>query len=276
VSFSKIVGLNAAAAFTDQQVVQVYPSEGGTTRGTFRISFVDPVTQTIYSADALPATGGATAVGDYLMVAGSSGAVGSSILGLRAWQVNSNTGTLAGLNRALYPGRLSTPTINLGGNALTNAVGHRALTLMGRALGPDAESIKNAVWYTAPDQAQAIGNIYTQVLIANAGHFKGTEETPDMGKKFFSPTFCGRDLHVSYTAQPGRLDLFTPDTWYIGEMLPLELYDFGGGMTVVPVPDIVNGGYLASHMMAYVAAFQLANSNVRAGCYVQNAAVVSA
>lgn len=268
---SFISGLNVAASFTDQQVIQVFPSIGGATRGTATISFVDPVSNTLYFSTVLPSTGGATAVGDYLMVNGAAGSAGSSILGLRSWQVNSNTGTLAGLNRASYPGRLSTPTINLSGGAITNSVGQRAMVLMGRALGPDADSIKNAVWYTGPDQGLAISNLYYNVLIANAQQVKG-DESLDMGKKFFAPTFCGRDVHYSWTAQPGRLDLFTPDTWYVGEMLPLELYDFGGGMTVVPVPDIVNGGYLTSHQMAYVAAFNLANSNVRAGCYVQNAA----
>ena len=42
--------------------------------------------------------------------------------------------------------------------------------------------------------------------------------------------------------------------WYIGELSPLELYDFGGGNVVAPVPDI-NGqsgtsSYLTSHMFA--------------------------
>ena len=41
--------------------------------------------------------------------------------------------------------------------------------------------------------------------------------------------------------------------WYIGELSPLELYDFGGGNVVAPVPDI-NGqsgtsSYLTSHML---------------------------
>ena len=28
------------------------------------------------------------------------------------------------------------------------------------------------------------------------------------------------------------------ENWYIGELSPLELYDFGGGNVVAPVPDI--------------------------------------
>jgi len=39
--------------------------------------------------------------------------------------------------------------------------------------------------------------------------------------------------------------------WYIGELSPLELYDFGGGNVVAPVPDIgtVGGTYLTSHRL---------------------------
>ena len=266
-SYSSIVGLNNAMAFTDQQTIQVF-SSGGTNRGSFVISYVDPVTNTIYSASALPS---GTATTDSLVIAGAAGTAGSSILGLRAWQVNSNTGTIGGLSRANFPSRLSTPTINLSGGAITLSTGVRALTLLGRALGPESEAIKNSAWYCGPDQGMAISNLYYNVVIANAQDVKG-DKALDMGKKMWPATFANRELLVGWNALPGRLDLFTPDTWYIGEMLPLELYDFGGGITVAPVPDITNGGYLTSSMFAYVCALNLANSNVRAGLYVQNAA----
>lgn len=63
--------------------------------------------------------------------------------------------------------------------------------------------------------------------------------------------------------------------WYIGELSSLELYDFGGGNVVAPVPDVgtTNGTYLTSHMFAYNTCFNLANAAPRAGLYVQNAAV---
>lgn len=263
-----IVGLNNAFQFTDQQVIQVFPSIGGVARGSFTVSFVDPVSQTIYATGALPA---GTTNGDYLMVSGCSGAAGGSIMGLRAWQVNSNTGTIGGLSRSSYPGRLSTPTINLNGAAISLSTGYRALVLLGRALGPNQVAAKKAVWYTGPDQAFQIANLYFNSMYVNAADVQG-DSTPDMVKKYWPGTYAGRDLHVGFNALPGRLDLFTPDTWYIGELLPLELYDFGGGITMAPVPDIVNGGYLTSTMFAYVSALNLVNSNLRAGLYIQNAA----
>ena len=267
-SFSSIVGLNNAMAFTDQQTIQVF-SSGGTNRGSFVISYVDPVTNTIYSAGALPA---GTTTTDSLVIAGAAGTAGSSILGLRYWQTNSNTGTIGGLTRSNFPSRLSTPTINLNGGAITLSTGNRAITLLGRALGPESEAIKNAAWYCGPDQAMAIANLYLNVLYVNGGDVNKMDKTKDIIPKLWPATYAQRELLVGWNALPGRLDLFTPDTWYLGEMLPLELYDFGGGITVAPVPDVINGGYLTSSMFSYVSAFNLTNSNVRAGLYIQNAA----
>lgn len=267
-SLSSIVGMNNAFQFTDQQVIQVFPSIGGAARGSFTLSYVDAVTNTLYSAGGLPA---GTTQGDYLIISGASGAAGGSIMGLRAWQVNSNTGTIGGLSRASYPGRLSTPTINLNGASIALSTGYRAMVLMGRALGQDNAAMKSAAWYTGPDQAMQIANLYLNALFVNTPDVKG-DRSMDMVKKYWPDTYAGRDLHVGWNALPGRLDLFTFDTWYLGEMLPLELYDYGGGITVAPVPDIVNGGYLTSSQFAYVCAVNLVNSNVRAGCYVQNAA----
>ena len=64
--------------------------------------------------------------------------------------------------------------------------------------------------------------------------------------------FGGRKYHKSWTAVPNRMDLLVMENWYIGELSPLELYDFGGGNVVAPVPDIgtEGGSYLTSHMFA--------------------------
>lgn len=267
---SYISGMNVAFAFQDQMTVSVFPSEGGTSRGTATISTVDPVTQTLWFSTALPS---GTTNGDYLMVQGSTGAVASSILGIRFWQTNASTGTVAGVNRTKWPGRLTTPTIDLGGGPITQAVAQRALVLLGRAIGPDAQAIKSAVWYGPPEQAFAISNLFYNPQISQ--NIEKGSAVPDMARKFFSQTFGGREYHTSWTALPNRVDLLLFDTWYMGEMIPLELYDFGGGMTVVPVPDVgtTNGTYLTSHMFAYNAAFQLANSAPKLGLYVQNASV---
>jgi hypothetical protein len=266
---SVISGLTTVAGFTDQQIVQFFPAVGGTARGVATISYVDVAAQTLYFSTVLPSVGGAAAAGDFIMVAGSSGTANNSILGLKAWQVNSNVGFLAGVNRALHPGRISTPVIDLAGGSLTTAIGTRAAILMGRALGPDNEAMKSAIWYGSSDNALTFSNIYQNVLIVNATQSTG-DKPLDLGKKAFAPTFCGREFKYSYTADNTRLDLISPSTWYIPSLVDLELYDFGGGQTVVSVPDPAGNGYLSSYLMAYVTGFNLVNGNPRAGAYVKN------
>ncbi len=271
-SFSSIVGLNNAFQFEDQQTVQVWSALAGTNRGSFTISYTDPVTQTIYSAQGLPA---GTTTGDLLIVQGAPGTAGGSILGLHYWQNNSNTGTIGGLNRANYPSRLQTPAINLNNAPISTSTPWRANILLGRALGPDNEAMKTAQWYCGPDQAFQIGNLYLSVLTARIDSQSSQKKNaPDMTNDAWPATWGGRELTVGYNAQPGRLDLFSMDTWYVGEMLPLELYDFGGGITMAPVPDIgtAGGSYLTSTMFVYTSCLNLANSNVRAGVIVSNAA----
>lgn len=274
---ASITGVNVAVAFTDQQVVQFYSTGGvkrtggGITSAT--ISYSDGPSNTLFFSTALPSD---VVVTDYIVVSGATYGAGNSILGIRAWDVNSNIGTIGGLNRNAYPGRLSTPTINLGGAAITPGLAQRAEVLLGRALGPDADAIKSGIWYGPPEQAFAQSNLNYNVQITNAQDVKG-EKTLDMAKKYFSDTFGGRKYHKSWTALNNRMDLLVLDNWYIGELSPLELYDFGGGNVVAPVPDTssANGStsYLTSHMFAYNTCFNLANAAPRAGLYIQNAAV---
>jgi hypothetical protein len=275
---ASIVGLNVAVAFSDQQVVQFYSTGGvqrtGGGRSSATISYVDGPSNALYFSTALPSDVVAT---DFIVVAGATFGSGNSLLGIRAWDVNSNTGTIGGLNRNAFPGRLSTPTINLAGAALTPGVAQRAEVLLGRALGPDADSIKSGIWYGPPEQAFAQSNLMYNVQIANAQDIKG-DKTLDMAKKFFADTFGNRKYHKSWTALASRMDLLVMDNWYLGELSSLELYDFGGGSVVAPVPDIGNGTsgaatYLTSHMFAYNTCFNLANAAPRAGLFIQNAAI---
>ena len=255
---ASIVGMNVAVAFADQQVVQFYSTGGVKRTGTYTsatISFVDGPSNTLYFSTNLPTD---VVVTDYIVVAGATYGAGNSLLGIKAWDVNSNTGTIGGLNRAAYPGRLSTPTINLAGAAITPGLAQRAEVLLVRALGSDNDAIKSAVWYGPYEQAFAQSNLMYNVQIANAQDIKG-DKTLDMSKRYFSDTFGGRRYHKSATATASRMDLLVLDNWYIGELSPLELYDFGGGNVVAPVPDssVADGqrSYLTSHMFAYNTCF---------------------
>ena len=145
--------------------------------------------------------------------------------------------------------------------------------LLSRALGQDQQALKSGQFYCGPDQGMQISSLYLQMQVVNAARPNtGGATSPDLTPHDWSEQWGGFPVRVGMNATPGRIDLFTYSTWYMGETVPLELYDFGGGITMAPVPDITNGGYLTSVMFAYNACFNLCNSLLRAGVYVTNAA----
>ena len=266
-SFSNITMDNANQLY-DNQVVQIFPSVGGTTRGAFQVSFVDGVTNTAWSADALPSVGGATATGDIVVVNGATGAAGTSIMGIKAYQVNGNTGTLNGLSRSQYPGRLSTPTVNLSGAAITEFTGRQITSKIELALGIDNAALADLVWYCNVDQASAIENLAIQVAITNQQQIKG-DSSQDMIKKMTPKTFVGYDVIKSVHATPGRIDALCLKYWGMGELKAADLYDVNG-MTQFPTIG-ASGGINASVVSYFVWSGNIFNSNVRAGAYIQDA-----
>ena len=268
-----IQGIQCAAAFVDQQVVQIFPSEGGTSRGNATISFVSVVEQKLNFSTALP---GGTTQGDYIMVAGSSGAVGSSVLGIPYWNTNGNVGTKGGLTMANYPDRLSTPVINLGGAQITPSVAQRAFVLLTRALGDDAEELDKGVWYGKPEQVATIASQWYSTLITQNSEGRDGAQF-DRARPGVAKEFGDKPFIYSNTAKAGRADLLFPENWALGELCPVGLYDFGGGNTVMPVPDTSgNAGatYLTSKMFVYEVGLQVCNRIPRHGLFVTNAGTI--
>ena len=270
---SFITGVRAMA-FTDNQIIQVFPSEGGTSRGTATISINDPVTSILWFSTALPATGGATATGDYLMIAGSSGALNQGVFGTTAWNNSATSGTIAGINRATYPSRISTPSINLNNGSVVASLSQRIEALLGRAMGADNKTKDSGIYLMGEDQAVSIAttNYYNKQITQNSdGGGGGAKEVPDTSRKYFQGKFGGRDVHLSYVQPLGRIDMLLTNEWYIGDLVPLQLYDYAGGNTVMPVPDPGGNGWLTSSQFTYEISFNIACSAPRHQLYVYNA-----
>jgi hypothetical protein len=270
---SFISGLNTVAGFSDQQVIQMLPSVGGTTRGTATISFVDPVAQTLWFSTVLPSTGGATQTGDIMVVNGATGAAGSSIYGKNYWIANGSTGTIAGINKALYPGRISTPTINLNGTgAITNAMSQRVEALISRARGDEYDENAKEFYYCNPAQGVALSQNYY-----NPGYTRldeGGENVVDTAKKFMQKTWGGREVVYSNTADPTRLDRFKPSDWYVGELFATRLHEWTPGNTIAPTPAVTSGfTYFDSITFGYECGMQLVCSDPKGQFYFQNAPV---
>lgn len=125
------------------------------------------------------------------------------------------------------------------------------------------------------DQAVSIAttNYYNKQITIQQSSDEGAKgNVPDVSKKYFQSTFGGRPVHVSGVQPEGRVDMLLTDDWYIGDLVPLQLYDYAGGNTVMPVPDPAGNGWLTSTQFAYEAAFNLACSAPRHQLYVYNAA----
>jgi hypothetical protein len=83
-------------------------------------------------------------------------------------------------------------------------------------------------------------------------------------------------LNVCYTARQGRLDAICPETWGIIETVEPSLYDFGDGVTTMPIPDFIGQGtYLTSSIFYYNAFLNVFNANSKAAAYISSAAVPS-
>jgi hypothetical protein len=267
-TFSSITGLNTAASFSDQQTVQVLSAVGGTNRGSFVISFVDPVAQTIYSTTVLPS---GTTNGDILVIQGASGAAGSSIYGKDYWLSNGNTGTLAGIPKANYPGRLSTPTINFNNSgSITNSTVQRVEAIRMRALGDEYDENESAFWYTNPSQGVALSNNYYEVGYTRLD--ENGERVVDTAKKFMQETWGGRDVVYASTAEATRMDLIVPDTFVFGELFPTRLHEWTPGNTIAAVPAIgqsAGSTYFDSIQFGYERGFQIICQDPKKNFYLQ-------
>ncbi len=262
------MGLNTAASFVDQQTVQVLSAVGGTNRGSFTISYVDPVAQTIYCAAALPS---GTTNGDILVVQGATGAAGSSIYGKDYWISNGNTGTLAGVPKANFPGRLSTPTINFGGSGtITNSTAQRVESIRMRALGDDYDENEEAFWYANPMQGVALSENYYNPGITRLD--ENGDRVVDTAKKFMQKTWAGREVVWSSTAEPSRMDLIVPDVWYFGELFPTRLHEWTPGNPIAAVPTNDGSGtttYYDSQMFGYERGMNLICQDPKRQFYIQ-------
>ena len=250
---SYISGLPNAPRFVDQQVVQ-FISAGGTNRGTATISYVDPVALTLWFSTVLPSTGGATQATDLIVVQGAAGTAGSSIYGKNYWINNSATGTRAGVTISNYPSRFQTPIINFGGSgSVVNSTAQRVESIRMRALGDEYDANEKSFWYTSPMQGVALADEFY-----NAGYTRldegGNKEVPDVARRNMQPTWAGREVVYSSTADANRMDLFVPEDWWKGELFETRLHNWTPGVTVAPVPTNDGTGtttYFDSTMFAY-------------------------
>lgn len=266
----QVVTVNNANQFFDNQIVQDFTA-AGVLRGTFQILTADALANTLTADPTTPLPAGIAAT-DVLAVNGCVGpsVAASSLNGINTLQINSNVGNYLGIQRAAYPGRLSTPFINGNNTSITPQRGRALINLVRTAMGINTPDASKFVWHMNVDQEAAIENIGLIVSTQIQSMVKG-DASQDMLKKTPPKTFGGRAIYANIHAQPGRIDGLPTEHWFRAEIQPLDFYEVNG-QTLFPIYG--NDGGLAASFITYLWwGWNLASENLRAGCYSTNNAI---
>lgn len=257
------LGVVNANQFYDDQPVLFQNGLGTAPLGNqaYQILSVDSGNKQLIFKTALPS--GITN-GTLLLVNGSPGVANSSLLGIEATNVASNTGTYLQLSRAAYPGKITTPNVAFGGQPLTPQSARLGFQLMRRAMGADSPDLGELEFHMGLDMEAAWENTGLVITEVIQNQLKG-DTSQDMLQKSPPKTFCGRPMIVSIHAVPQRIDGIPFKHWGRAESQPIGFMDWGG-QTMLPVVGS-SGGYAAATIFYLWTGFQVFSDNVRAGLY---------
>jgi len=260
----QVVTVNNANQFRDNQVVQAF-TPAGALLGPFQVLTADGIANTITADPTTPLPAGITS-GTFLSVDGCVGpsVANSSLAGVNTLQLNANVGNYFGVQRAAYPGRLSTPFIAGNNSFITPQRGWAMIGLVRTAMGVDSPDAKKFVWHMNLDQEAAIMNIGLIVSTVIENQRKG-DNAVDMLPKMAPKTFGGRPIFANIHAQPGRIDGLPLESWFRAEIQPLDFYEVNG-QTLFPIYG--NDGGIASSFITYLwQGWNMCSENVRSGVY---------
>ena len=263
--------VNNANQFQDQQPVDVWTAINGTFVCTFVVQSVDAANKTLWLTAPLAAQ--ATA-GYPLLVKGSAGVSNSGLNGVVAYQLSSNTGTVAGLARSAYPGKLSTPYVNGGGYVLTQSEARRLRAQIQIAIGALKPNELDLQFNMGPDMMAAWENTGIAVSQVIQNQLTG-DSSQDMLKKHTPKTFMGYPIvgegEGNIHAKQGRIDGLCLKEWFRCENQPIDYYEVGG-QTIFPAYG-GSGGLQASSFFYLWTGVQVGQSNVRAGTYMDTISI---
>jgi hypothetical protein len=264
------ITVTTPARFSDQQVIQIITGAvGGAVKGTAIISYVDYLNKKLF----LTATPGFTpAANDSVLAENATNVANSGMAGIQSYQVSSTSGTFLGLSRATYPGRLTTPYVSGGGNALTPAFARLVLNLMRLRNGVDAGVESDGFFYMNLDQEAAWENTGLVVTQNIMQQITG-DASVDMLKKMPPKTIAGYPIVASVKATQGRIDFIALKHWFRQEILPVDFYEVDG-KTLFPIYG--GSGGLASTKITYlVFGGNVGCDDPAAGAYSDSLAVPS-
>ena len=258
--------VNNANYFQDNQILDVWTAVGGTFVATVQIQSVDIANNTIWLTGAVPA---GVIAGTVLFVSGSAAVANSGLFGLRTYQVAGNAGLYMGIPRSAWPGKFSTPNINLGNKALTPAIVRALQANQILALGEDTMDANDNIAHCNVDMQSAWENnaLLTQRVYVD----KSGAGSPDMLAKKPLTQIAGREMIVNVRATPGLIDFLALKHWFRIETKATDYYEVGG-QTIFPAYG--GSGGLASSMLFYLVIMaNIGNGQPRGGAYMNNIAI---
>ncbi len=261
--------MNNAQMFRDNNDYDCWSALSGTFLGTITVQSVDTVNNQLNLTAAVPAGVGA---GTLLLVNGSAGVAGTGFLGIYYYQVNSNVGSIGGLSRAAYPGKLLTPSVNFNSQALTPAKARLMLAQMQVAMGIKAPDEVDLKWNMNIDMVAAWENsgLLISSIIDNSGANSKDNLAKSPPKRLAGRPIVGGGLG-SLHAKPGRIDGLPLKHLFRVENQPIDFYEVGGQTTF---PAYGASGGLASSTMFYLwTGVNLGDENVHAGTYGSSIAI---
>ena len=265
--------VNNANQFQDQQPIDIWTAINGTLSSQNIVQSVDAVNKTLWLASPLAAQ--ATA-GYPILVRGSAGVSNSGLFGLFTYALSSNTGTVAGLSRAAYPGKLTTPYVNGGGFTLNQSQARRMQGQLKISIGALKAVELDLVFNMGPDMLAAWENTGIAVSSVIQNQLTG-ENSQDMLKKHTPKTFMGYPIigegEGNIHAKQGRIDGIALKTYFRCENQPIDYYEVGG-QTIFPAYG-GSGGLAASSFFYLWTGVNVGCENVRAQVYADTLAIPS-
>jgi hypothetical protein len=255
--------VNNPNQFYDGQDINVYAAVGGAQRGaTATISSVDQMAKTLNLVAAFPV---GTVGGDVIVTAGSAAVASSSLFGLKYHHVDANTGTWMQLNRATYPGKLRTPHVATGGNAVTPGTVRLAISKVQQGLGIDSPDAGNLQWVMNLESVAGWENNGLVVAQTIQNQITG-DSSIDMLKKNPPMTMGGRPIIQTLHGNINRIDGVCLDHWGRAELQPIGPLEYGG-QRMFPIYGASGG--LASSTISYLwCGFNVFSDNPRAGVFI--------
>lgn len=257
---SMSVPFGAALVYVGQKI-QIWDATITTLRGSAIVTDCDTIstTQTV-TVDVDP---GAQAADVITYDTAQTAATPVGLYGLAYHQNNAVTGTWLNLNRATYPNRIVTPSVNAASSALVPQMIRLAKNKVRKALG--INGIKKLIAYTSLEQVNAYENLAIAIrsITGDGGSLRGST---DLLADDDNLAMDGTKLVPSINADQTRIDFLDLSHWGRAVMKDIDYFKIGE-TTVFSIPG-TSGAPIAAQWFAFDTGFQIWNDSPRSGSYI--------